>query len=182
MAFKGRSGSEALLESRSQDDTGNQVVAFGRTVTIRNIQMLSLSYFIYLSCGHKSGTALKIQMVRWRWRCWQCWRPRRIYWDWQVLADADHDDEWDLAIAIAEPWPELIIQSSLSFMTRSNVLFSLTWLHHLKTRSHLTLESVWRCCRHHDLGCPQKIEPGETKGGITNKRCRVFVTVLKILA
>ena len=27
-----------------------------------------------------------------------------------------------------------------------------------------------RCCRHHDLGCPRKIGPGETVGGITNKR------------
>ena len=27
-----------------------------------------------------------------------------------------------------------------------------------------------RCCRHHDLGCPRKIGPGETVRGITNKR------------
>jgi len=27
-----------------------------------------------------------------------------------------------------------------------------------------------RCCRHHDLGCPHQIKPGESKGGITNHR------------
>jgi len=27
-----------------------------------------------------------------------------------------------------------------------------------------------RCCRHHDLGCPISIEPGQTKYGLTNVR------------
>merc|ERR1719447_553961 len=34
-----------------------------------------------------------------------------------------------------------------------------------------------RCCRHHDLGCPRKIGPGETVRGITNKR---FKNCLKL--
>eukprot|EP00092_Neocalanus_flemingeri_P092349 GFUD01117218.1.p1 GENE.GFUD01117218.1~~GFUD01117218.1.p1 ORF type:complete len:137 (-),score=27.94 GFUD01117218.1:100-510(-) len=27
-----------------------------------------------------------------------------------------------------------------------------------------------RCCRHHDLGCPISIEPGQTRYGLTNVR------------
>jgi len=27
-----------------------------------------------------------------------------------------------------------------------------------------------RCCRHHDLGCPDSIDPGQTKYGLTNRR------------
>ena len=30
---------------------------------------------------------------------------------------------------------------------------------------------LWcRCCRHHDLGCPISIEPGQTRYGLTNVR------------
>ena len=53
------------MESRSQDDTGNQVVAFGRTVTIRNIQMLSLSFLISLiwNCVEISDGAVKVTVL-----------------------------------------------------------------------------------------------------------------------
>merc|ERR1712183_555557 len=32
-----------------------------------------------------------------------------------------------------------------------------------------------RCCRHHDLGCPISIEPGQTKYGLTNVRIRTVM-------
>ena len=36
---------------------------------------------------------------------------------------------------------------------------------------YLLIMPLWcRCCRHHDLGCPISIEPGQTRYGLTNVR------------
>ena len=70
MAFKGRSGSEALLESQSQDDTGNQVVAFGRNLhNKKHSNVVSVLFYIFAlwtliwNCVENSDGAVKVTVL-----------------------------------------------------------------------------------------------------------------------